>query len=175
MKKIFFLSLLSFVFTFSSCEDESLSPLPIKVEGQFVKFNIANKQFDLADLDHTTFGGTLVSTAGNIVKYELFVRRTNGNGDVTGDYVLLQTITSFPYELVLTPVQIATALGITVADLQAGDRYSFLGFSYDGNGKKVGFANLSRSVQIANFVEQGYKFNTQLSTPVDPDYNNHQL
>lgn len=176
MKKLFFLSILSSVFfTFSSCEDESLSPLPTKVEGQFVKFNIANKQFDFANINSTTFGGTLVSTSGNIVKYELYVRRDDKAGTTTGDYVLLQTITSFPYDLALTPAQIATALGITVSDLQDGDKYRFLGFSYDANGNKAGFSNLSRSVQIANYVEQGYKFNTQLATVIDPDYNNHQL
>lgn len=175
MKKIFLLLIVSFfALLFTSCEDESLSPLPVKAQGQFIKFDIKNRQFDFANINNTTFGGTLISTSGNIVKYDLYVRRTNKNGVVTGDFVFLKTITSFPYELVITPSEIATALGISVSDLEDGDFYRFLGYSYDANGNMATYRSLSRSVQIANFVEQGYRFNTQLSSVIDPEYNNRQ-
>jgi hypothetical protein len=177
MKKLFFLPISFVALLFFSCTEDGLSPLPVKTEGQFIKLEIRDqtKQLDLNNINTTAFGGTLSTPGNNIVKYDLYVRRSDGvNGQITGDYVLLQTITSFPFELSITPAQIAEALGIPVTSLNDGDFYRFLGYSYDAAGTKTGYLNLSRSVQVAKAVQQGYRFNTELTSTPDDVYDNRQ-
>lgn len=177
MKKIFFLPIIALLFfSFSSCdEDESLSPLPPKVTGQFIKLDVTQRQLDFNNLDNAFFGGTLYNTSGKVVRYELTVKRVLANGTVYDNYLPLETYTSFPAQMVITPQKIAAAFNVSVSDLGDGEVYRFLGYSYDANGKKTGYSDLSRSVQIANFVEQGYRFNTSLTSNLDPDYNNRDL
>jgi len=180
MKNLFFLSIFSFMLlTFSSCEeDESLNPLAPKIGGQFVKidFDKANDQLIFDEIDNTSFRGMMYNQSGNVVKYELYVQRRIANV-ATSDYVLLDTYTSFPHQMEITPALIASALNISVSDLRNGDQFRFLGYSYDAAGNKCGFNNLSRTVQIANFLEQGYKFNTHIIDRArrDGDFNNRQI
>lgn len=178
MKKLFFLPIIaSFLFGFFSCdEDESLNPVPPKEKGVFMKLDITNKQMLFTDLSNTYFGGNLIDmSGGKVVKYELFVRRTNSNGVITANYKLLETYTSFPAQMRITPQKLADVLGIPVTDLQDGDVFRFLGYAYDTNGTKTSYLNLARSVQIAGFVEQAYRFNTSLTSSPAVDYNNRDL
>ncbi len=178
MKKIFFLPILaSFALGFFSCdEDESLSPIPPKDKGTFMVLDITQKQMLFSDLDNTYFGGKLIDmSGGRIVKYELMVRMTNSEGIVMGNYVPYEAFTSFPADLRVTPQKLAAAIGIPVSDLRAGDVFRFLGYAYDANGKKTSYLDLSRSVQIAGFVEQAFRFNTSLTNAFAEDYNNRDL
>ena len=181
MKKyIYLFAFVSVSLFLASCEDDSLDPLPTKDIGQFMKLDLQYRQFDANNINNTFIGGTLSNPSNTVVRYELFVRRTNAAGVLTGDYVPLVTINSFPHELRITPAQIATALGLTVNDLQAGDFYRFIAYSYNANGVKAGYTNLARILQISEAVEQGYRFNTELSLlpkPLDqlPVYDNRQI
>ena len=173
MKKFFLLSLLSFSFAFISCEDDSTDPLPTKEYGQFVKLDIdnAHKQLDMNDISNTYFGGVISTPSNNIVKYEITVRRKVG-GVLLSDYVPLMTITSFPYDLKITPQMLADATGVTVADLGDGDIFRFYGYSYDANGNVATYRNLSALNKTTPTIEQGYRFNTELTTTPDAIYNN---
>src|SRR6476620_6442682 len=180
MKKLFFLPVFIVAFfSLISCEDDALNPLPTKVSGQYMKLDIKNRQMDFTDIANAAFTGTLSDTSGKVVKYELFVRRRDASCFLTGDYTLMQTITSFPYELRITPQMVADALGLAVSDLEDGDVYTFYAYSYDAAGNKVGYSNLARILQVTGTMKQGYKFNTNLtSTPFPADapvpYDNHQ-
>ena len=168
MKKIFLLPILIIAFFISSCEDDSTDPLPIKVPGQFVKLDIQQRSLDFSNINTTAFRGTLSVPANNVVRYELFVRRRNPNGINTSNFKLLQTITTFPYELNITPAQIAAAVGTDVASLQTGDIYRFIGYSYDAAGNKAGFLNLSAELRNNATMKQGYKWSVDLPTAIDP-------
>ena len=177
MKKLFLLPVLAlFLTSLSSCEDESLNPLPVMVPGQYVRLDIddSHKQMDFNDIQNTYFGGMLSVPANNVVKFDLMVRRSV-SGELTSDYVPLMTITSFPYDLKITPQMVATALGVQVADLKDGDLYRFYGYSYDANGKVATYRNLSSLNQSTPAMEQGYRFNTELTSTPDEIYNNRAL
>jgi hypothetical protein len=179
MKKLFFLPVFIFAAaSFLSCEDDNLNPLPELVKGQYMKLDIKTREMDFNDLNNAAFTGTLSDPSGTIVKYDLFVRRRDASGFLTGDYTFMQTINSFPYELSITPQMVATALGLEVSQLQNGDVYTFFGYSYDAAGNKAGYINLARTLQVTATMEQGYKFNTDLTNnplPLDAEvpYNNH--
>ncbi len=168
MKKIFFLPLLMLGVAFTSCEDDSLDPLPTKVIGQYVVLDATQRSLDYTDLPNAAFKGTLSVPANNVARYELFIRRRTPNGINTSDFVLLETITSFPYQLNITPAKIATALGVSESTLQDGDIYRFIGYSYGFDGTKVGFNNLSATLRNTDTMKQGYKWSANMSSTINP-------
>jgi hypothetical protein len=174
MKKL--LSLLSFILLFVSCEkDESLIPLPVVNNGLFVKLDVKNKQLDFNNLSTTSFGGTLTAPSANVDHYDLYIRRKNSASLITGEYVKILTVTAFPYELSITPSLIAQTLNIDVSQLENGDVYDFNAFSFDKDGKRAGYGNIPRITQTEFTLEQGFRFNTSLASPLDPFYNNRTL
>lgn len=157
---IFFLSILLFL----SCQkDDSLVPTPSIVDGQFVRLDITNKVLNLDKPDDFTFGGTLTAPGNNVKRYELFVRRTTNDNVVTRPYVKLPIdISTFPYELKVTPQNIADALGVSLSSLKVNDTYNFLGYSYNESGKKCDYNSLSTTVKTQIGLKQGYKFKTTI-------------
>lgn len=183
MKKYFIcLFILSISFVFNSCEkDEGLDPRPLIVSGQFVRLDIDKRVLNIDDISNTAFGGIVTSPGGNVVKYELFIRRKTNSGVITGDYVKFPVeITSFPFDLRISIQQIATAFNINVSDIKKGENFNFLGFSYDKDGNKVDYLNLSSVVKVQPGSKQAYKF---VTTIVDngtfknssKDYDNYNL
>ncbi len=160
MKNLFYLFLISF-FTFSCEKDESLDPRPLEVQGQFVRLDITNKVLDILKLNEVTFGGLLTSPANNVASYEIFVRRET-NDVVTGNYVKLLTINSFPSNLEITPQMLADALSIDVSTFIQGDIFRFRAFSYDFKGNKIDYNNLSSVIKSQKTMKQGYRFTTQI-------------
>ena len=177
MKKLFLLPLLILVaFSFHSCEDDDLNPLPEKVPGQYMILNIKNNRLEYTDIANTAFTGTLSNPSGDVVKYDLYVRRYTKENFLTGDYVLLDTYTSFPMELSITPQKIASTLGLSVSDLEVGEKYAFYAYSYNASGNRVSYSNLARIIQVTNPMNQGYRFVTDLAivTPTSEAFDNHQ-
>jgi len=183
MKKIFLIPILIITFlSVSSCEDDSKNPLPEQVVGQYMKLDVDryHRQMLYTDINNTYFGGILSNPGGTVVKFDLMVRRSV-NDNETSDYVPLMTINSFPYDLKITPAMVAQALGLQVTDLKDGDFFRFYGYSYDANGNVATYSNLSSLNRSTQAMEQGYRFNTNLtSTPVgtgdnDEPYNNRFL
>ena len=173
MKLILLPFMLCILFLTSSCQDDSLNPLPVKVAGQYMRLDITRDRIDANDISNSSFGGTLSNPSGNVVRYELFVRRSVG-GIVTSDYIPLQTITTFPYELSVTPAMIAAAYNIDVSQIGNGEFYRFIAYSYDAAGNKAGYYNLSRTVRVTPTMKEGYRFNTSILTDLNVIYNNYQ-
>jgi hypothetical protein len=175
MKKLI-LSLIFLSISFTSCEtDESLNPLPDLVAGQFIRLQVTNNSIDFNTIGTSAFKGVLTNPSNNVVRYELFVRRRNANGVNTSDFVPFKTITSFPHDLNVTVQDLSSALNVPITDLQAGDIYRFIGYSYNADNLKVGYLNLSRVVQSTASLKQGYRFSTNLSATIDPlnPFNNY--
>lgn len=162
MKKIF-LALAGILLLMSCEKDESLDPRPLLVEGEYVTLDI--KKFDSfidsKNLTTSSFKGIINSPSKNIVKYELFIRRKNRLTNFeNGDFKLFKTITTFPYELVINPETISNFYQIDLNRIEEGEIYQFVAYSYDANGNKFGFSNLSRTVQSTASMKQGYRFKT---------------
>ncbi|SCY82661.1 hypothetical protein [Flavobacterium caeni] len=169
MKKIAIFTLFAAAaLTFSSCEQESLDPLPEKVEGMYVILNVQQATLEFDNFETTAFRGTLTNPSSNIVRYELFVRRRNPNGVSTSNTKLLETITSFPHQLEITPAKIAAALEVPVTELAVGDVYRFIGYSYDASGTKTGYNNLSAVLRTTPTMKQGYKWSANAAAVINP-------
>lgn len=169
------------MFNFSSCETEDArDPRPIIQGGQYVRLDIRDKMLASEHISETKFGGLLSTPNNDVQKYVLKVRRKNPDGITTGNYVELLTVTSFPYQLQVTPQMIADAVGIPVSGLQEGDVYVFFGEAYGFNGYKTNYNNLSATVKTAPGMKQAFRFVTTLqndnniATSIE-NYNNYQL
>ena len=164
MKNIF-LPLILLCLCIASCEkDESLNPLATVVGGQFASLNITKSLLDFNKINTTSFGGILTTPSNNIVKYDLYVRYTSSAGFTNDNYVLLKTITSFPVDLDITPIDLATALNKNLVDFKQGDKFRFLAYTYDSNGIVCDYNKLAAPVRTQASMKQGYKFVTQLET-----------
>ena len=178
MKRIFYIPLLLSLFVFLSCDqeaDESLDPRPLLVNGQFMRLDITKDRFNANDLANTSFGGKLTSPSGIVVRYELLVRVTRA-GELVSDYLPYDEITSFPYDLNVTPATIEAvyAEASIPLTLTNGDKIRFIAFSYDAAGNKVGFTNLSRTVQTQPGYKQAYRFNFAVLSDLTSDVNNYE-
>ena len=170
MKRIFYIPILILaLFSIASCEDDSTNPLPERVEGKFIKLDVDrfHRQLLFNDISNTYFAGVLSNPGGKVVKYDITIRRTDADGFITSNYVPFLSVTSFPYDLKITPAMIAAALGITVADLQDGDFYRFYGYAYDAEGNVATYSNLSALNRTTEAIEQGFRFNTNLTSSPD--------
>jgi len=148
---------------FFSCEDESRIPTPDRVEGAFVFIDKTKPVIDVTQIATSTFEGVLNNPSGNVVKYDLYVRRVSGG--VAGDYVLLESITSFPYNLSVSAGEVATVLGLQLSDILPGDRFDFWAETFDANNVKTTFNELSSFAQAEVGIKQAYQYNTYVSCP----------
>lgn len=165
MKKLVFFLVL--ILVFGSCEkDDSLYPVPDLVSGQFVKLEISpeHARIDGNDLVNSYFGATLSTPGNNVDKYELYVAKRNSFGFLT-DFVLLKTITTFPYDLKVNAADISS-VGLT--NLSTGEVLRFSGRSFLGD-QICDFNSLSTVVKSLKSMKQGYKFYTDVSlSPLEP-------
>ncbi len=179
MKKLIMLPFLLVLFSLSSCEkDESLNPLPTIVQGQYVRLDITKKLLAFEHINEAEFGGLLTNPSNTVVKFELYVRYSTGIDVTANNYVLLRTVTAFPYDLKITPTELATALGKSVSDFNQGDKFRFLGYSYDANGNVADYNSLSATVKTQPGMKQGYKFVTKFESDANillNSFNNYEL
>lgn len=164
MKNIF----INFVIVFTafisiSCEkDESLDPRPVVVPGVYVLLDITSKRFNFDEPNTTYFGGKITAPAGNVSKYVLYVRQRDNFG-YAGDFKVVKTVTQFPFDLKLTPNDIAGALGVPLANLKYGDNFRFYGESFATDGTRTDWYSLAAVIQAAPSMKQGYRFITDMS------------
>lgn len=168
MKKIFLLPILTALLLLSSCEkDDSLDPRPVLVSGAFVRLDIKDntkKRLNADDVANSVFAGTLTAPGNNVATYNLYIRRTDGAGNSFGEFKLIRTVTSFPYELVISPSDIATALGIQISDIAFGDNYRFYGEAFDFSGKRSDYYSLSQTIQSnLLFYKPAFRFRTDVT------------
>lgn len=108
--------------------------------------NITGNNFWSFELTPTEDGNTVEirydSQDTNIEFHQIFVG-FESDVDVPQDSdVLLATVESFPTDLTFTKEQIATALGVTVDQLNAEGSVFFRGFSQDADGNIVSNPNI---------------------------------
>jgi hypothetical protein len=179
MKKIFLFSIISFsLFSLSSCDrDESLDPRPILVDGNFMRLDITSRKINFDDLSNSYFGGMLTNPGGNTVEFNLSVRRTDTDTNLSGDFVHLRTITTFPYELKITPQEIVDALNIPLSGLKKYDVIRFIGEAKDSQGRITNFYNLSPTIQSNQaYYKEAFRFGTyivpaaEINSPTPDNY-----
>jgi hypothetical protein len=153
MKKVLFLLLFIAALVSSCTKDESLDPRSEIVVGQYIKLDIIDPAIYASDLPNSSFKGIISAPANNVDKFELFVAKRDAFGFVS-DFVLYETITSFPHELTVNATKLAIA-GIPV--IANSDFLRFYGKSYKGD-VVADYSSLSSSIKSLKSMKQGYRF-----------------
>lgn len=144
----------------SSCnsDEEFINPFTsdegIAARGAFVRFEetpsaIASGSLPLDQLNDFVLTGELVDPAGNVQSYDLRVA-LNPESSSIEEYVSLLTIDSFeedvPVPLSVPITEIASALGIDIADISLDDEISFQAVTTRDDGTTFGFSNLTNNI-----------------------------
>ncbi len=166
MKNIVFLTitLLSSAF-FMSCEDDAKDPWTIHEESAnlatFVTIAKETIVIDFTD-SGSSFSFSIDAPSSNIASYELAVSRVSGGA--ASDTLPLTSATSFPADFDITASDLASALGLDVADLSAGDRFNFVGTATSTSGDVADITNLNGDA-VGPGQFNAFRFNTFLSCP----------
>lgn len=157
MKKYIILIFI-FICTIACSKDDSLDPRPLVIPGQFITLNITNARIDSKNLLASGFEGVIDAPSKNVDKYELYVAHRNSFGFVT-DFVLLQTITSFPANIKVTSADVQL---VGIPALVKSDQLRFFGRSFK-DGVVADFNSLSSTLRSSQAQKQGYKFFTDVT------------
>ncbi|MGX1929908.1 hypothetical protein [Flagellimonas sp. 2504JD4-2] len=112
--------------SFTSCEDDDKNNLnDFLRNGGFVRFAEVNPPVvvGVSDVSDVTYSFNLIDGNGTATLYDLDLYASL-SGTVT-DTVNVQDITSFPASLAFNAEDLASLLGVTVADLNFGDQFFF--------------------------------------------------
>lgn len=183
-EKILFL-LLASCFVFISCEDEEKSDLDIfQKTGAFVRFAEAFPTVvdvkSLSDVAGISINTILEDTNNSVTSYRMEVSATIG-GTTFGPAPLGSEITSFPSTITITTADIASALGIDIADVGFGDTFNFTGTAVNRQGvvyssDRMAFDSETKEVTGGNNTndiidEDGYRnaFEFGFAIPCPPE------
>ena len=139
-------------------DEEYINPFTsddgIASRGAFVRFEetpgvIADGELPLDQLGGFTLTGELVDPAGNVQSYDLRVALNPESSDL-GEYTSLLVISSFeedaPVPLSIPITAVASALGISVAELSSDDEMSFQAVTTRDDGATFDFSNLTNNI-----------------------------
>ena len=142
-----------------------------------MRLDITSRKINYDDLANSYFGGTLTNPGGKTVQYDLSVRRTDVNTNLSGEFVHLKTITTFPFELKVYAQEIADVLGIPLSQLNKNDVIRFIGTAKDAQGNLTNFYNLSPTIQSNQaYYKEAFRFGTyivgaaELNSPTPDNY-----
>lgn len=136
MKKIFkiisVLSVMVIILTTSCSEKERtwLADLKIGAYLTFEEYPMAVQGVNT--VSEVTFAATLYDPTGNVAEYELSIMATVSGTDT--DNFLVGTYTTFPISFDWDINDLAAAVGLTAADINFGDTFSFNGVVTHKNG-----------------------------------------
>lgn len=171
MKNIFRLLTLSlFISLFASCEDEDKTVYDIGITpentGSMVILDVTSPVLDFTNLEGSAFTAIIETPNNNVVQYDVSVQRTGANGD--SEVAFVKSLTSFPSELSISAPEIVDALGITLADLEAGDLFTLYGRTTDDQGRVFTFNNVDSDLGSEAGQRQAFQFQTFIACPFVP-------
>lgn len=165
--KLFSISLL-LALTFVSCEDDNKKSFQTLIglnnQAPYVRFVADVNSFDSSKLSESSVTFTFSNTGAPVASYTLSVGKTDVDG-----FSPLGTYTSFPTTITYTVAEIASAMGLTLDDINPADFIIFSGESTGVDGTVVTSANLGGDLVGQPEQRNAYSFKMLVSCPpVDP-------
>jgi len=159
------LSMLVFSFAFVACEDEDKEAFNFHSQSEnlapYVRVINNSPIIDATALATAGFEGVVSAPANNVASWDLSVTKVPGNATASP----LASITSFPSDVNITGAEIAAALGISIADMAAGDQLVFTATSTGTDGTTLSFAELAGDLSGQPEQRQAYNFSSFLGCP----------
>ena len=151
-----------------SCETPMLVVPDEVPRGIFVMYDPGNTSINSEDIAGTPVTGTFSVPADNVASHEVSVKRIYDDGDSESDYVVLETITTFPYEFSIDGNELAVVFGVPVEETFA-NFYQFNCVATGSNGELADYDNLHSDLVGSAEQLQGFRFTVPVVCPSDPD------
>ena len=167
MKLIKYLVISILVVLAYSCAEPMLLNPDETPRGVFVTYDALTWNINSEDIEGTPVTGTFDVPANNVASHDVYVKRIYDNGDSESDYLLLQTITDFPYDFSVDGNELATLFGVPVDETFA-NFYHFNCEATGTNGQVATFDNLEGELVAYPTQMQGFRFQASVVCPSDP-------
>lgn len=151
-----------------SCETPMLINPDEVARGIYVTFDPGNSNINSEDIEGTPITGTFDVPADNVASHAVYVKRIYDGGASETDYVLLETITSFPYDFSVDGNELATLFGVPVEETFA-NFYQFNCEATGTNGELATYDNLHNDLIASAEQLQGFRFRGAVVCPSDPN------
>jgi len=137
-------------------------------KGIYVTFVVGNTNINSADIEGTPITGTFDNPSVNVASHDVFVKRIYDDGESESDYVLVESITSFPYDFSVDGNELASLFGVPVEETFA-NFYQFNCEATGMNGQLADYDNLHNDLIGSAEQLQGFRFRGAVVCPSDPD------
>ncbi len=151
-----------------SCETPMLINPDEVPRGIYVTFVPGNTNINSEDIAGTPITGTFDVPANNVASHSVYVKRLYDGGDSETDYVLLETITTFPYDFSVDGNELAALFGVPVEETFA-NFYTFNCEATGTNGALATYDKLHNDLIGSAEQLQGFRFRGAVVCPSDPD------
>lgn len=154
-------------FTYSCQEPMLVSPDDVD-RGIYVTLVLDNNNINSGDIDNTPIAGTFDTPANNVASHEIYVKRIYDQGESESDYMLLETITSFPAEFSVDGYELAAFFGLDIEEIY-GNFFQFNCEATGTNGQVATYDDLQNDLIGSGEQLQGFRFRGAVVCPSDPD------
>jgi hypothetical protein len=151
-----------------SCETPMLINPDEVPRGIYVTFVPGNTNINSEDIEGTPIMGTFDVPASNVASHSVYVKRIYDDGDSETDYILLETITTFPYDFSVDGNELAALFGVPVEETFA-NFYTFNCEATGTNGELATYDKLHNDLIGSAEQLQGFRFTGAVVCPSDPD------
>jgi hypothetical protein len=155
------------ILVYSCSEPMLLNPGEVE-RGIFVTYVSSNGNINSGDIAGTPISGIFDAPAGNVASLDVFVQRIYNFGESESDFLLLRSITEFPYEFSVDGNELAALFGVSVEET-FGNFYQFNCEATGKNGQIATYDNLEAELVGSADQHQGFRFRGAVVCPSDPN------
>ena len=168
MKLQRYIAIILLSFLAYACETPMLINPDDVEKGIYVTLVLGNTNINSADIEGTPITGTFDSPSNNVATHDVYVKRIFNDGASETDYMLLETITTFPSDFSVDGNELAAFFGVPVEETFA-NFYQFNCEATGTNGQVADYDNLHNDLIGSAEQLQGFRFRGAVVCPSDPD------
>lgn len=150
-----------------SCEESMLVTPDSTPRGVYVTFELENSDINSGDIEGTPITGVFDVPVSNVETHDVYVKRIYDQGESESDYVLVTTITEFPYDFSIDGYELADLFGIQVEET-FGNFFQFNCEATGTDGTVATYDNLHPDLIGSAEQLQGFRFRGAVVCPSDP-------
>jgi hypothetical protein len=168
MKIFKYITIIVLAASLYACKEPMLIDPADVPRGIFVTLVLDNSNINSADIANTPISGTFDAPAHNVASHAIYVKRIYDRGESESDYLLLESITTFPSEFSVNGNELAALFGVPVEET-FGSFYQFNCEATGTNGEVATYENLHSDLVGSPEQLQGFRFRGAVVCPSDPN------
>lgn len=167
MKIFKYISVIILVALAYSCEKSMLVPPDSVERGVYVTLVLENSNINSEDISGTPVLGTFDVPAANVASHAISVKRIYDQGESESEYILVETVTEFPYNFSMDGYELAELFGVEIEET-FGNFYEFDCEATGASGLVATYDDLHNDILASPEQLQGFRFTAPVICPSDP-------